>query len=98
MDSATTDWHWFWFGWFAIIILTVIACAIAASSSVLSSRTHNNGKAYSNIIYKVRSITKVSKNMIVIEIIAHSEHVVRWPAQAGQWDDGFTPSRGVRCQ
>ena len=39
MDLVATD--WFWFGWFAIVVLIVVACAIAASSSVLSSRTHH---------------------------------------------------------
>jgi hypothetical protein len=29
--------------------------------------------------------------------VAHREHAMRGPAMAGQWDDGFTSSRGIRC-
>ena len=34
-----------------------------------------------------------------ISALARSEHAAHWAClMAGQWDDGFTLSRGIRCQ
>src|SRR6266480_2692836 len=51
MDSAATDWHWFWFGLLVIAIVTEIALrAIAATTRhllvCLTSLGHHNSIAF----------------------------------------------------
>ena len=54
MDSAAIDWHWFWFGWFAIAILTVVVRTIAATTRhllvCLTSLGHHNIKMFEMIL------------------------------------------------